>query len=149
MGKIELELSDEELTLMKEAGYSNKAIKLFINQINVGKFIHPDGVSTYLGPCGDLIRLYLKIKLNIIEDAKFYYLGCPGSAAAASAMTTLLKGKTLDEAKKMTENDILQELGALPQSKHDCLKLSIRTLKKTIQEYEEQKFPKKIIGDYK
>lgn len=149
MGKIELELSDEELTLMKEAGYSNKAIKLFINQINVGKFIHPEAVSTYLGPCGDLIRLYLKIKLNIIEDAKFYYLGCPGSAAAASAMTTLLKGKTLDEAKKMVENDILLELGDLPQSKHDCLKLSIRTLKKTIKEYEEKKFPKKIIGDYK
>lgn len=149
MGKNELELSDEELTLMKEAGYSNKAINLFINQINVGKFIHPEAVSTYLGPCGDLIRLYLKIKLNIIEDAKFYYLGCPGSAAAASAMTTLLKGKTLDEAKKITENDILQELGALPQSKHDCVKLSIRTLKKTIKEYGEKKIYKKIIGDYK
>ena len=139
MGKIELELSDEELTLMKEAGYSKKAIKLFKNQINVGKFIHPEVVSTYLGPCGDLIRLYLNIKLNIIEDAKFYYLGCPGSAAAASAMTILLKGKTLDEAKKMTENDILLELGALPQSKHDCLKLSINTLKKAIEKYEEKK----------
>ena len=139
MESLELQLSEEELDLMREAGYSNKAIELYVNQTNVGKLVHPDAVSTYFGPCGDLIKLYLKIKQNTIEAAKFYYLGCPGASASASAMTILLKGKTLDEAKKITEEDILMELKDLPQSKHDCLKLSIRSLKKTIQEYEEIK----------
>jgi len=66
-------------------------------------------------------------------------LGCPGSAASASAMTTLLRGKTVNQAKKMTEEDILVELGGLPKSKLDCAKLSIKTLRKAIAEYEKQK----------
>ncbi len=139
MESLGLRLSEEELNLMKEAGYSKKAIRLYVNQTNVGKLTHPDAVSTFFGPCGDLIRLYLKIKNNRIESAKFFYLGCPGAAAAASAMTNLLTGKTLDEAKKITEEDILRELEDLPKSKHDCLKLSIKSLEKTIQEYEEIK----------
>ncbi len=130
-------LSEEELDLMGKAGYSNKAIRLYVNRTNVGKLAHPDVVSTFFGPCGDLIRLYLKIERNTIMDAKFFCLGCPGAIVSASAMTTLLMGKTLDEAKKLKEEDILLELEALPKSKHDCLKLSIKTLKKTIQEYEE------------
>jgi len=139
MESLGLQLSEEELALMEQAGYSSKAIKLYANQTNVGKFAHPDAVSTFFGPCGDLIRLYLKITQNTIKDAKFYYLGCPGAATAASVMTTLIKGKTLDEAKKLTEEDILLELEVLPKSKHDCLKLTIKTLKKTIKEYEEKK----------
>jgi nitrogen fixation NifU-like protein len=130
-------LSEEELRLMVESGYSNKAIELYVNNANVGKLENPTVVTTFLGPCGDLIKLYLKInEKNIIDDAKFYYLGCPGSASSASAMTTLLKGKTIDQAKKMTGNDILAELGGLPKSKLDCTTLSIKTLRKAIAEYE-------------
>jgi len=135
MDKIGLELSEEELTLMKEAGYSKKAITLYVSQTNVGKLSHPDAVSTCLGPCGDLVRLYLTIDNCTINDAKFFYLGCPGVAASVSALTTLLTGKSLDAANKITEKDILRELGDLPKSKHDCVKLSIKTLKKTILEY--------------
>jgi NifU-like protein involved in Fe-S cluster formation len=106
----------------------------------VGTLENPNVATTFLGPCGDLIKLYLKInKKDIIEDAKFYYLGCPGSASSASAMTMLLKGKTVNQAKKMTEDDILTELEGLPRSKLDCVKLSIRTLRKAIAEYEKQK----------
>jgi NifU-like protein involved in Fe-S cluster formation len=122
---------------MMESGYSNKAIKLYVNNVNVGKLENPTIATTFLGSCGDLIKLYLKINgKNIIEDAKFYYLGCPGSAASASAMTMLLKGKTIDQAKKMTGGDILTELGGLPKAKLDCTKLSIKTLRKAIAEYE-------------
>ena len=125
---------------MAESGYSRKAIELYVNNVNVGTLEKPDVATTFLGPCGDLIKLYLKInKKDIIEDAKFYYLGCPGSAASTSAMTTLLKGKTVNQAKKMTEDDILTELEGLPRSKLDCVKLSIRTLRKAIAEYEKQK----------
>jgi nitrogen fixation NifU-like protein len=122
---------------MMESGYSNKAIKLYVNNVNVGKLENPTIATTLLGSCGDLIKLYLKInEKNIVEDAKFYYLGCPGSASSASAMTMLLKGKTIDQAKKMTGDDILTELGGLPKAKLDCTKLSIKTLRKAIAEYE-------------
>jgi NifU-like protein involved in Fe-S cluster formation len=125
---------------MVESGYSNKAIKLYVNSVNVGKLDNATVATTFLGSCGDLIKLYLKInEKNVIENAKFYYLGCPGSASSASAMTTLLKGKTIDQAKTITGNDILAELGGLPKAKLDCTKLSIKTLRKAIAEYERRK----------
>jgi nitrogen fixation NifU-like protein len=130
-------LSEEELKLMVESGYSSKAIKLYVDNVNVGKLENPTVATTFLGPCGDLIKLYLKVnEKDIIEDAKFYYLGCPGSAASASALATLLKGKTIKQAKKLTGDDILNELEGLPKSKLDCTTLSIKTLRKAIAEYE-------------
>ena len=123
-----------------ESGYSQKAINLYVNNINVGTIENPSIATTFLGPCGDLIKLYLKInEKDSIEDAKFYYLGCPGSAASASALTTMLKGKTINQAKKLTENDVIADLDGLPKSKLDCAKLSIKTLRKAIAEYEKQK----------
>ena len=138
--KTSRKLSEEELKLMVESGYSNKAIELYVNNVNVGTLENPTIASTFLGSCGDLVKLYLKINENsIIEDAKFYYLGCPGSASSASAMTVLLKDKTIDQAKNMTGDDILTELGGLPKSKLDCTELSIKTLRKAIAEYEKMK----------
>jgi len=125
---------------MVESGYSPKAIEMYVNNVNVGTLEKPSIITTFLGPCGDLIKLYLKISANdVIEAAKFYYLGCPGSAAAASAMTVLLKGKTVNQAKMLTEDDILVELGGLPKSKLECATLSIKTLRKAIAEYEKSK----------
>jgi nitrogen fixation NifU-like protein len=125
---------------MVESGYSKKAIELYTNNVNVGTLENPTVVTTFLGPCGDLIKLYLRInERDVIEDAKFYYLGCPGSAASASAMTTLLKNKAVNQAKKLTEDDILVELGGLPKSKLECATLSLRTLRKAIAEYEKLK----------
>jgi len=125
---------------MAESGYSKKAIEFYVNKVNVGILEAPSVVTTFLGPCGDLIKLYLKIsEKGKINDAKFHYLGCPGSATSASAMTLLLKGKSIDQAKKLTEKDILKELDGLPKSKLDCATLSIKTLRKAIAEYEQQK----------
>ena len=95
--KTSRKLSKEELKLMQESGYSKKAISFYVNNVNVGQLENPTVATTFLGSCGDLIKLYLKInEKNIIEDAKFYYLGCPGLATSASAMTTLLKGKNVE-----------------------------------------------------
>jgi NifU-like protein involved in Fe-S cluster formation len=133
-------LAQEELKLLGESGYSEKAIELYVNKLNVGELENPDVVTTYFGLCGDLIKLYLKIdKKGIIEDAKFYYLGCPGSASSASAMTELVKGKTVDQAKKITEDNVLNELGGLPKTKLDCPRLAITTLRKAVAEYEKMK----------
>lgn len=133
-------LAQEELKLLGESGYSKKAIELYVNKVNVGELENPDVVTTYFGLCGDLIKLYLKIdKKGIIEDAKFYYLGCPGSASSASAMTEFVKGKTVDQAKKITEDNVLNELGGLPKTKLDCPRLAVKTLRKAIAEYEKMK----------
>ena len=140
MKKTSRKLSEEELQLMVESGYSNKAIEVYVNNVNVGTLAEPTIVTTFLGPCGDLIKLYLRVnEKDTIEDAKFYYLGCPGSASSASAMTILIKGRTINQAKKLTEQDVLNELGGLPKSKLDCARLAIKTLRKAIARYEKLK----------
>jgi nitrogen fixation NifU-like protein len=136
---MQRKLVKEELRLLEESGYSKKAVQLYMDRVNVGTMENPDVVQTYLGPCGDSVRLYLKINgKGIIEDAKFYYLGCPGSAASASVMTELVKGKTVEQAKKISEEDLLKELEGLPKQKLDCPKLAIKTLQKAIAEYEKK-----------
>ena len=93
----------------------------------------------FLDPCGDLIRLYLKLNNEIVEDAKFLCYGRTGSVSAMSALTILIKGKPLSEVKKMTEEDIVNALGGLPDTKQECAELSIKTLQKAIAEYEKIK----------
>ena len=132
-------LTKEEFELLKEAGYSEKVIELYRNKINVGVLKNPDVNLAYKGPCGDTMKLYLKINEDgVVEDAKFQYLGCPGAASSGSAITTIVKGKTLEEARRITEHDIIQELGGLPESKLHCPKLAVTTLQKAIAKYEDR-----------
>jgi NifU-like protein involved in Fe-S cluster formation len=113
---------------------------LYADKVNVGALKNPDIFTTYLGPCGDFIELYLKIgRASIIKNGKFHYLGCPGSAMSASAMIELVKDKIIDEAKKITEHDIINTLGGLPKEKLDCAKLAVATLRKAIAEYEKMR----------
>jgi len=134
-------LTKEEFELLEEAGYSKKAIDLYGNKVNVGVIKSPDVVFAYTGPCGDVIKLYLKMdeKKSVIEDAKFQYLGCPGSASSASAITKIVKDKTIEEAKKITEDDVLRELDGLPKLKLDCPKLAVTTLRRAIANYGKNK----------
>ena len=133
-------LTNEEFRRLKEAGYSDTAIDLYRNKANVGVIDNPDATSAYRAPCGDAMQLSLRISdRGVVEDAKFQYFGCPGAASSGSAITTIVKGKTLAEAKKITEEDVLQELGGLPETKLHCPKLAVTTLLKTLVGYEEHK----------
>jgi NifU-like protein involved in Fe-S cluster formation len=141
--KMQRKATREEVELLKESGYSDKAIELYVNKVNMGVLEKPDIVETYTGPCGDVVRLYLAIgDGNHIKDAKFQCLGCPGVATAASAVTSLLKGKTIENAKKINESSVFNELGGLPDPKVDCIELVIRTLKKAIANYEKNRIRK-------
>jgi nitrogen fixation NifU-like protein len=81
-------LTEEKLELLKNAGYSNNAIELYANNVNVGAIENADVTLPYTGPCGDTCKIFLKINdQNVIEDAKFQYLGCPASAACGSIVT--------------------------------------------------------------
>jgi nitrogen fixation NifU-like protein len=138
--KVSRKFAEEELKLLEESGYSKKAIWLYVNSVNVGTIDNPDVVTTYRGPCGDVIKLYLRIDgTGIIQNAKFHYAGCPGVATSASALIELIRGRTVGKAKKTTEEDLLKELGGLPKTKLDCPKLAVTALRKAIAEYEKTK----------
>jgi len=128
--------------LLKLSGYSDKAIECYVNKVNVGEIKTPDVVYTYTGSCGDMIKLYLKIESGIIKDAKFQATGCAGPLVSGSALTQIIKNKTLEQAKKVNEKNILDFLGEIPDSKHHCVSLAIKTLEETINLFEKKNLSK-------
>ena len=126
-------LEDKQLI---ESSFTNRANRLYENEVNVGVIDYAEAGAVFLDISGDLVRLYIKINAEIVEDAKFLCYGRQGSISAMSAMTILLKGKTLSQAKELTEHDILKEIEVLPK---DCAELPIKTLRKAIEEYEKSK----------
>lgn len=130
-------LKEETASLMAELDYSNKAMELYVDNVNVGESKKPDVLTTYFGPCEDFMELYLKIrKASIIRDGKFYYVGYPGSAASASAMIELIERKPINKVKKLIEHHILNELAGLLKEKTDCKKFAELTLRKRIENSE-------------
>ena len=124
--------------MLSLSGYADKAIDYFINKTNMGTLPDADQVTELTGPCGDTMRIYLKMKDARINDAKIQVLGCP--AAIASAMATLdhIKGMTLEEAMQVKDRDIFRMLEDLPDQKQHCIRLTIKTLQKAINEYKEK-----------
>jgi len=116
--------------------YSEKLLELFRNPKNVGEIPDADGVGSVGNPvCGDMMTIYIKVKDNRIEDIKFKTFGC-GAAIATSSMTTeLAKGKTLEEAMKITRGDVADELGGLPPIKMHCSNLAADALHEAIKDY--------------
>ena len=133
-------LTEEKIELLKNTGYSKKAVELYANKVNVGVIENADVTLAYTGPCGDTCKIYLKIsEQNIIEDAKFQYLGCPASGACGSIVTHIAKGKTLQEAERIAAEEVIEELGGLPGDKCHCVTLVLTTLCKAIKKYENNK----------
>ncbi len=124
--------------LLKLAGYSDKAIELFMKKVNVGEISNPDVSTTYTGICGDTMKIFLKVENGKIKDAKFQAIGCAGSFAAGSALTEMIKDKSLEEAEKITEKDIIGFLGKIPEQKLHCASLAKKTLEKAINDYREK-----------
>ena len=133
-------LTKEKIELLKNAAYSKKAIELYANKVNVGVIENSDVTLAYTGPCGDTCKIYLKINnQNIIDDAKFQYLGCPASAACGSTVTQIAQGKTLRDAERITEEEVIDELGGLPGDECHCATLVLTTLCNAIKKYENNK----------
>lgn len=123
---------------MKKAGYSDKAIDYYLRKLNVGVIEGAEAVDSYTGLCGDSMRVYLKVEEGVIRDAKFQAIGCAGAFASGSALTEMVKGKTLKEAGKITEHDVVNDLKELPGPKLHCARLAVDALRKSIESYVEQ-----------
>lgn len=119
--------------------YNEKVMEHFKNPKNVGEIEDADGIGKVGNPvCGDVMCIYIKVKDNRITDIKFKTFGCVSAIATTSMLTELAKGKTLDEAKKITRDDVANSLGGLPTVKMHCSNLAADALKDAIRDYEEK-----------
>jgi nitrogen fixation NifU-like protein len=112
----------------------------FSNPRNCGKMISADGEGI-VGDvrCGDSLTFYIKVKDNRITDIKFLVFGCAASIATSSMTTVLAKGKTLEEAMKISEQDIIEALDGLPKIKYHCSNLGVTALRSAIKDYDEKR----------
>jgi nitrogen fixation NifU-like protein len=120
--------------------YSEKVMDHFRNPRNVGEIPDADGVGTVGNPvCGDMMTVYIKVKDDKIADIKFKTFGCGAAVATSSMVTELAKGKTLEEAMKITRADVAEHLGGLPPIKMHCSNLAADALHSAIDDYQKKK----------
>jgi nitrogen fixation NifU-like protein len=120
--------------------YSEKVMDHFQNPRNVGEIPDADGVGEIGNPvCGDMMTFYIKVKDNVIEDVKFQTFGCGAAIAVSSMVSEMAKGKTIDEAMKMTKEMVAEQLGGLPKNKMHCSNLGADALHKAIEDYQKKK----------
>ena len=116
--------------------YSEKVMDHFRHPRNVGVIEDANGIGEVGNPvCGDIMKIYLKIENNIIEDVKFETFGCGSAIASSSMATELIKGKSLDEALTLTNKAVTEALDGLPVHKIHCSVLAEEAIKKAVQDY--------------
>lgn len=127
--------------------YSQKVMDHFRNPHNVGVIVDADGIGHVGNPvCGDIMELYIKVKDDRIADAKFKTFGCGAAIATSSIMTDLVKGKTIDEALKISNQAVVEALGGLPPIKMHCSVLAEDAFKSAVDDYMKKKTGKGLPG---
>ncbi len=122
--------------MLSDAGYAEPAINYYIEKKHIGHIENADQISEKVGSCGDIMKIYLKIDANkVIEDVRYEITGCAGAISAAMATVDLAKGKTIDEALQLTDGDVFTVLENIPEKKHHCIQLAVKTMHKGLKEY--------------
>lgn len=117
--------------------YSEKVLEHFSNPKNIGEIEEADGVGEVGNPvCGDMMSFYIKVKDDKIADIKFKTFGCVAAISVSSIVTEMAMGKTLEEAKKITKQSVVESLDGLPKAKMHCSNLGADALAKAIEDYE-------------
>ncbi len=126
-------------------GYSKKVMELFLNPKNVGAMEDAD-VTAIAGSvaCGDMIKLYIKMDGEKIGKITFESYGCAANIATSSMVTEMVKGKSIEYARKLTLHDELKELGGLPKVKYHCAILAIKALRLAIEKWNVMKGKRKL-----
>jgi nitrogen fixation NifU-like protein len=116
--------------------YNERIIEHFMNPRNVGLIEDPDGQAVVGDPtCGDYIEVFIKVETERIVDFKFLLSGCPAAISTSSIATELAIGKTIEEARGLTDNDVIVAAGGIPARKAHCSLLAIRGLHQAVQDY--------------
>lgn len=116
--------------------YTETVMEHFLHPRNVGSIENADGIGQVgNAKCGDIMKMYLKIENNVITDVKFETFGCGSAIAASSMATELIKGKTIEEAMKVTNKQVVEALGGLPAYKLHCSVLAEESMKAAIKDY--------------
>jgi nitrogen fixation protein NifU and related proteins len=111
----------------------------FMNPRNVGEIKDADGIGEVGNPrCGDIMKMYIKVKDNKISDVKFLTFGCGAAVATSSMVTELVKGKTLEEAIEITNKQVAQSLDGLPPVKMHCSNLAEQAIKAAVEDYKKK-----------
>ncbi|MFQ5680520.1 MAG: Fe-S cluster assembly scaffold protein NifU [Candidatus Omnitrophota bacterium] len=119
--------------------YSEKVMEHFRNPHNVGELADADGIGSVGNPvCGDIMKLYVKVRDGVIIDARFKTFGCGAAVATSSMVTDLVKGKTIEEALSISNKAVAEALGGLPPVKMHCSVLAEQALKAAIEDYRKQ-----------
>ncbi len=122
--------------LLKMEEYSQKVMDHFMNPRNVGEIPDADGIGQVGNPvCGDIMKMYMKIKDNVITDVKFKTFGCGAAVATSSMATELIMGKTLEEALEISNKTVAEALNGLPPVKMHCSNLAEQAIKAAIDDY--------------
>jgi len=123
-----------------QIGYSKKVMDHFMKPRNVGDIENADGIGTVGNPvCGDLMQVSIRVEDDVITDIRFKTFGCGSAIATASMVTEMAKGKHLDEALKITRQDVADELEGLPPVKMHCSNLAADALHEAIKDYRAKK----------
>lgn len=125
--------------------YTENVIDRFTNPRNTGMIKNADGVGTVGNPaCGDIMKIYLKVEDETIVDAKFKTFGCAAAISSSDVAMDLIKGKTIEEALKVTNKDVLNELGELPPVKIHCSVLAQEGIQAAVEDYRKKQIKKAL-----
>ncbi len=125
--------------MLSDAGYAAPAINYYLEKKYMGHIENADQVSEKIGSCGDTMKVYIKLDDNKdIQDVRYEITGCAGAISAAMAAVDLVKGKSLDEALAVNDGDVFKVLENIPEKKHHCIQLAVKTMHQGIEEFKSE-----------
>jgi nitrogen fixation NifU-like protein len=132
----EIDTINSQRKMLTEAGYAEPAINYFIEKKYMGCLQDASQTSEKVGSCGDIMRIYLKVDdRDIIQDVRYEITGCAGAISAAMAVVELVKGQPVDKALTINDGDVFKRLENIPEKKHHCIQLAVKTMHQGVQEY--------------
>jgi nitrogen fixation NifU-like protein len=131
----EFDKLEEEIMADMWSTYTKTVVDHALNPRNVGSMTYTDGFGRVTGPCGDTMEIWLRVKNGTIAQATFWTDGCGTSIAAGSMVTELVRGKAIAEGLRITQQDVLDALGGLPEESLHCALLAANTLREAIRDY--------------
>jgi nitrogen fixation NifU-like protein len=118
--------------MLRASGYSETAIRYYIDKPHMGQIPDPDITAEMTGTCGDTMGISIKMSNGVVGDAKYQVMGCAGAVSAAMAVVDLIKGRDLEHARTIDDGTVFKVLEEIPVKKHHCIQLAVKTLHKAL-----------------